>query len=262
MDAVNRAFPFDRYLGHRAEQQSATTATVNGLCLHQLFEEQARRTPDFVALVFEEHRLSYSELNRRADQLACYLRGRGIAPDTRVGLFMERSAAMIVGILGILKAGGAYVPIDPAYPQARIAFMLENADAKLLLTQSVLLSRFAFGAPEAVCMDSSDWSIRGESSIGMAPGPENLAYVIYTSGSTGRPKGVCIEHRNIINYALGVAARLRFQPGRSYALVSSIAADLGNTVIFPALITGGCLHVISQERAEDQALLSEYFDRE
>lgn len=263
MDTVSRAFDSDGCLCPRAAQQGASTATVNGLCLHQLFEEQARRTPDFVALVFEEHRLSYSELNRRADQLACYLRDRGIAPDTRVGLFMERSAAMIVGMLGILKAGGAYVPIDPAYPQARIAFMLEDADAKLLLTQSILLPRLASNRPEAVCVDSSDWSTRNaESGIGIAPRPEDLAYVIYTSGSTGRPKGVCIEHRNIVNYARGVAARLRFQPGRSYALVSSIAADLGNTVIFPALMTGGCLHVISRERAEDQALLSEYFNRE
>jgi non-ribosomal peptide synthetase component F len=92
--------------------------------------------------------------------------------------------------------------------------------------------------------------------------PENLAYVIYTSGSTGRPKGVCIEHRNIVNYALGVADRFQFSPGMNHATVSTIAADLGNTVIFPALVTGGCLHVISQVRAENQAMLSEYFQRE
>lgn len=263
MVAVNRIPHPDIFVGQPVEQQSTSLPTLKGLCLHQLIEDQVRRTPDQVALVYEQHRLTYSELNQRADQLARYLRGKEIGPDARVGLFIERSLAMMVGILGILKAGAAYVPIDPAYPQARIAFFLEDADAKLVLTQSSLLPRLAAGTPEPLCIDSLDWvPCSAPACSDMASRPENLAYVIYTSGSTGRPKGVCIEHRNIVSYAIGVAERLQFEPGMNHAMVSTIAADLVNTVIFPALATGGCLHVISQQRAENQALLSEYFHRE
>ncbi len=228
-----------------------------------LFEAQAGRTPNQTALVFEQQRLTYSELNRRASQLAQYLRGLGAGPDVLVGLLVERSADMIVGLLGILKAGAAYMPMDTAFPPERIAFMLADANAAVLVTQSSLLATLPAGAAQTVCMDTLDWkSLEGPAQSGSRARPENLAYVIYTSGSTGRPKGVCIEHRNIVNYALGVAERFQFTSGMKHATVSTIAADLGNTVIFPALLTGGCLHVISQARAENQALLSEYFTRE
>jgi len=240
----------------------AVSGTMKDMCLHQLIEGQAHRTPDQVALVFEEHRLSYGELDRRAGRLADWLRGRGAGPDVLVGLFMERSLEMMVGMLAILKAGAAYVPIDTAFPEARVAFVLEDSGVKLLLTQTGVLPRVPQGAPEAVCVDSFDWLRPATARDGAAVRPENLAYVIYTSGSTGRPKGVCIEHRNIVNYTIGVADRLQFQPGMQHAMLSTIAADLGNTVIFPALATGGCLHIISQDRSENQALLSEYFHRE
>jgi amino acid adenylation domain-containing protein/FkbM family methyltransferase len=232
-------------------------------CLHQLIEDQARRAPGQTAVVFEGQRLSYGELDRRAGELANLLRERGAGPEVRVALFMERSLSLMVGILGILKAGAAYVPIDPAYPQARVAFILEDAGARMALTQSRLLPRLPAGAPRPFCIDDPEWALRGAPAplVGL-PGPENLAYIIYTSGSTGRPKGVCIEHRNIVNYVLGVAGRLQFDAGMHHAMVSTIAADLGNTVIFPALATGGCLHVISEERAENQRLLGEYFSRE
>jgi amino acid adenylation domain-containing protein/FkbM family methyltransferase len=232
-------------------------------CLHRLIEEQVCRTPDRVALVFEQQRLSYAELDRRASRLARRLKGLGVGPDVLVGLLVERSLEMMVGILGILKAGGAYVPIDTAYPQERIRFLLEDAGVGLLLTQGSLLSGVPEGATEAVCLDSFDCDDSPEPTQHDARvEPGNLAYVIYTSGSTGRPKGVCIEHRNIVNYVLGVSQRLRLEPGMNHATVSTIAADLGNTVIFPALATGGCLHVLSQERAQSQALLGEYFERE
>lgn len=232
-------------------------------CLHPLIEAQARRTPGETAVAFEGQRLSYGELDRRAGALAARLRERGAAPDVRIALFAERSASLLVAILGILKAGAAYVPIDAAYPRARIAFILEDAGARMVLTQRSLLPALPAGAPPAICIDE-DEPVPSAAAAPLAglPGPENLAYVIYTSGSTGRPKGVCIEHRNIVNYVLGVAERLRFEPGMHYATVSTIAADLGNTAIFPALVTGGCVHVISQERAESQALLAEYFARE
>ncbi len=232
-------------------------------CLHQLIEAQARRTPGQVAVVFEQERLTYGELDRRADTLAHRLRTLGVGPDLLVGLFVERSLEMVVAILGILKAGAAYVPIDAGYPPERIAFMLADANVSVLLTQRSLVASLPTGVAEAICLDAFDWSdSRAPRQDGSRVQAGNLAYVIYTSGSTGRPKGVCIEHRSIVNYVVGVAERLQFEPGMNHATVSTIAADLGNTVIFPALATGGCLHVISQERAENQALLSEYFSRE
>lgn len=233
------------------------------LCLHQLIEEQVVRTPDQPALAFEQQRLTYGELNRRANQLAHHLGLLGVGPEVIVGLFVERSLEMMVGILGILKAGAAYAPIDAAYPQERIAFMLTDANVTTLLTQTSLLEMVPSGVDQVVCLDSFDWTGSNETTQSNAcVHPENLAYVIYTSGSTGRPKGVCIEHRNIVNYVLGVAERFQFKPGMNHATVSTIAADLGNTVIFPALVTGGCLHIISQERVENQGMLSDYFKRE
>jgi amino acid adenylation domain-containing protein len=214
-------------------------------CLHELFEVQARRTPDRAALRFEGRQLTYAELDQRAGALAHYLRQRGAGPDVLVGLHLERSLEMMVGILGILKAGAAYVPMDTAYPQERIDFMRADAGIGLMLTPATL--------------GEVDWNAQPDESQAK---PENLAYVVYTSGSTGRPKGVAIEHRNIVNYVLGVSERFGFEPGMNHASVSTIAADLGNTVIFPALATGGCLHVIARERTENGALLAEYFERE
>jgi iturin family lipopeptide synthetase A len=232
-------------------------------CLHHLIEEQVRRTPHEVALVFEEQRLTYDDLNRRAQKLALHLSSIGAGPDVLVGLLLDRSIEVVVGVLGILKAGAAYLPIDAAYPEDRIAFMLVDAKAKLLVTQTSLLHKLEARAAKAVCLDSFDWSALPNTVQDSASClPENLAYVIYTSGSTGRPKGVGIEHRNIVNYVLGVSKTLQLEPKMNHATVSTIAADLGNTVIFPALTTGGCLHVISQKRAESQPLLAEYFQRE
>jgi iturin family lipopeptide synthetase A len=235
----------------------------SNLCLHQLIEAQAARTPDAPALAFEGQRLTYAELNRRSARLARHLRSLGAGPDALVGLFLERSLETVVGILGILKAGAAYVPMDPANPPERIAFVLKDADIALLLTQGNLLASPAVAAAQVVRLDSFDWTApAGPERPAVDVRPENLAYVIYTSGSTGRPKGVCVEHRNIVNYVLGVAPRLELKPGMRHAVVSTIAADLGNTVVFPALATGGCLHVISQERAENPSMLADYFLRE
>ncbi len=229
-------------------------------CLHRLFEAQAERTPDLPALAFEDEKLSYRELDRRANRLAERLWRMGLGPDMCVGLCVERSLEMVVGILGILKAGAAYLPIDPAWPKERAAFMLEDAHAAALLARTAT-GRVAHGAAEVIALDELDWG--GDCAAPTVDvSPRSLAYVIYTSGSTGRPKGVCIEHRNIVAYVHDICARLQFAPGMNHATVSTIAADLGNTVIFPALASGGCLHVISQERAENQGMLAEYFLRE
>src|SRR5690348_2606715 len=236
---------------------------LRDVCLHELIAAQAQRTPDHVAVAFEEERLTYQELDRRADQLAQRLRGMGVGPDVLVGLLVDRSLEMVIGILGILKAGGAYVPIDAAYPAERIAYILTDAGVRCLLTQERLVPELPAGAPPCLCLDTIDWAGATEPTpVDAGVQPNHLAYVIYTSGSTGRPKGVCIEHRNIVSYVLAVCERLHFEPGMHHATVSTIAADLGNTVVFPALATGGCLHVVSQQRAENPVLLSEYFARE
>lgn len=263
---VRGTLPEDTRAGQQSQLDWNNTAVAYpqmGLCLHQLIEEQAQRTPHQVALVFEQQRLTYEQLNRRASQLAFHLRSLGAGPDVTIGLLVERSLDVVIGMLGILKAGSAYLPIDPTYPQDRITFMLGDSQAKVLVTQSGLVDRVPAGIAQTVCLESLDWS--SLQSLPQEPvlcGSENLAYVIYTSGSTGRPKGVGIEHRNIVNYVLGVSERMRLEPGMNHATVSTIAADLGNTVIFPALTTGGCLHVISQKRAESQALIADYFERE
>ncbi|HEV2704400.1 MAG TPA: AMP-binding protein, partial [Pyrinomonadaceae bacterium] len=170
--------------------------------LHRLFEAQVARTPDTFALVSGGERLTYSELNRRAERLARRLRAHGVAPETAVALCCERTAEMIVAMLAVLKAGGAYVPLDPAYPAERLAFMLDDSRPRLILTQSSLRHRLpATDSLPVICLDSQEWREQQpdlDTQAAALPNvsPENLAYIIYTSGSTGRPKGVAIEHRS------------------------------------------------------------------
>ncbi len=229
--------------------------------LHELIAEQAARTPDAVAVVCQHQHLSYRELNRRADQLADYLASRAVTTESRVGLYMERSPEMIVGMLGVLKAGGAYVPMDAGHPAERLAYMIEDSEAVLVLTERRLSRNLPQSATGVICLDSDWHCIEQESAAAIRPETDarNLVYVIYTSGSTGQPKGVGVEHRQIINYSLSMSEKMRAVAGARYAMVSTLAADLGNTVIFPSLITGGCLHVIPQEMTLDAGALADYF---
>src|SRR5437773_9990748 len=170
--------------------------------VHHLFEEQARRTPAAPALACGEDVVSYAELNLRANQLAHHLVGLGVGPEVPVALCVERSAQMVVGLLGILKAGGAYVPLDPAYPERRQALVLSEVQSPVLLTQPRLRGRFPEFGGHVVCLDS-DWSVVQRQSGDDPPSrtrPDNLAYVIYTSGSTGTPKGVMVEHKSLAAY--------------------------------------------------------------
>ncbi|MEH2381704.1 MAG: amino acid adenylation domain-containing protein [Nostoc sp.] len=230
-------------------------------CIHQLFEEQVEKTPDSIAVIFENQQLTYAELNARANQLARYLQNLGVKPEVLVGIYLERSSLIIIGLLGILKAGGAYLPLDPTLPTLGLDVRLQDAGVKILLTQKQLVKNLSESETKVVCLET-DWDIianEASNNLNCQVTPENLVYVIYTSGSTGKPKGVAIEHRQLLNYLYGIQKILNLTPGNSFALVSTFAADLGNTVIFPALCTGGCLHVISFERAANSQALADYF---
>src|SRR5581483_9381775 len=197
------------------------------LCMHHLFEAQVARTPDALAIISGEAYLTYAKLNEQANRLAHYLQRLGTGPDTLVGLHVERSLEMLIGLFGILKAGGAYVPLDPTYPTERLTFMLADARLRLVLSQARL------GAiPAEQCQTlflDKDWkSIAGESSQN-PPGtvtPANLAYVIYTSGSTGQPKGVMIEHHNVVNFFTGMDTYLQDDPAGSWLAVTGISFDI------------------------------------
>ncbi|WP_164002997.1 non-ribosomal peptide synthetase, partial [Pyxidicoccus caerfyrddinensis] len=241
-----------------------THATFAPVTVQALFEAQAARTPDAEAVVAEDSRLTYRELNRRANQLAHHLRELGVGPEVPVGLYLDRSASALVGLWGILKAGGAYVPLDPAFPLERLRAILADAGARALVTQSTLAERLGWSAGAVIRLDADAPVLTGRSDADPVPvaAPENLAYVIFTSGSTGRPKGVAIEHRQLINYVEGVSRRLELPDSASFASVSTLAADLGNTAVFPALCHGGALHLVSREQASDPAALAALFERE
>ena len=228
-------------------------------CFHHLFEDQVERTPDASAVVFEDQQLTYRELNDRANQLAHFLQSLGVKPEVRVGILCERSAEMITALIGVAKAGGVYVPLDTAFPKERLGFMLRDAQVKVLLTQERLLAGSPEHAAQIVCLDANWPTISRQQSTNPSPAaaPENLCYILYTSGSTGDPKGVAVEHRQLVNYLHSIREILS-PASQTFATVSTLAADLGNTVIFPALCGGGILHVISQERASNAAALASY----
>jgi len=243
------------------EWNNTTKEYPQDKCIHQLFEEQVEREPDAIAVVFEGEQLTYRELNQRANQLAHYLRSLGVGPEVLVGICVERSLEMVVSLLGILKAGGAYLPLDPALPQESLAFRLIDAQVPILLTQKGLLKPEDAQVQTVLYLDA-DWELiaqQSDANLKSEVLPENLAYVLYTSGSTGQPKGVAIEQRQILNYLHAILDKLQLPTGASFATVSTFAADLGNTAIFPALCTGGCLHIVSQERATDPKALADYF---
>ena len=231
--------------------------------LQDLFEEQALSTPDNLAVSFEDCHLTYSELNEKANQLANHIRGLGVRAETRVGIFTERSNEMIECMLATLKAGGAYVPMELSYPKERLAYMIEDAGVEVVLSQEWLLERLPPTQAKVVCLSRDRARVEQCSSenLKVDTAAENLAYVIYTSGSTGKPKGVAVEHRQLVNYLNAIKERLDLPSEAGFATVSTLAADLGYTVVFPSLCTGGRLHVLSIERISDADSLADYFSR-
>ncbi len=230
--------------------QIADTSERPQKCVHQLFEEQAARTPDAVALEFEEQHLTYQQLNRKANQVAHYLQGRGVGPNTLVGICMKRSREMIIGILGILKAGGAYVPLDPAYPQERLTFMLQDSRVALLLTQAALRETLPINDISVCCLDT-DWPFfAGESEENTTSGVafDSLAYVIYTSGSTGIPKGVLVTHAGIPNLCAAQIPAFRLSENSRVLQMASFGFDASVSEIFTTFLAGATLYLTSQEK--------------
>lgn len=226
-----------------------------------LFEKQAELHAREIAVECEGEWITYEELNKTANQLARHLRARGVRAESIITIVLERSIDLVIALLAVMKSGGAYVPLDPHLPKKRVALMLEECGAPLIITDRGSRAASESAASEIVYIDS-DWetiALESGDNLERTHSPENLAYILFTSGSTGKPKGVAVEHRQLLNYVNAISERLELPPAASYATVSTFSADLGNTVIFPSLCTGGRLHVISQERASDPAALANYF---
>jgi natural product biosynthesis luciferase-like monooxygenase protein len=208
-------------------------------CPHHLMEDHVFRDPDRAAVIFRDQALSYCELNARANQLARRLQRLGVGPDVLVGIYMGRSIEMVTALLAVLKAGGAYVPLDPDYPEERIAYMLEDSRAAVVMTQEALVAQLPAVAAPVLCVDLEWKDLERESSENPESPvqPENLAYVIYTSGSTGKPKGVMVEHRNVLNFFTGMDQRLGTTPG-TWLAVTSVSFDISVLEIFWTLSRG------------------------
>ena len=226
-------------------------------CIHELLEQQTERNPDTVAVVFENQQLTYQELNSRANQLAHYLRTLGVKPDVLVGICVERSIEMVVGLLGILKAGGAYVPLDPTYPKERLKFMLQNSQPRVFLTQEFLITELPEIKAQVVCLDT-DWHLiaqQSEENLNQTVTTANLAYVIYTSGSTGTPKGVKVTHGNLCHYAQAMGLALNITAEDVYLHTASIAFSSSVRQLMVALASGATVTVATSEQRKDPKAL-------
>ncbi|WP_437779136.1 amino acid adenylation domain-containing protein [Sorangium sp. So ce1097] len=231
--------------------------------VHELFEAQAERTPDAAAVIFGAKRLSYRELNARANQVAHALERRGVGPDVLVAIAAERSVELVVGLLGVLKAGGAYVPIDPDYPAERIAYMLEDAGAPVLLSQWPVASRLPAHRAEVLCLDADRAEIDGEPTGNLATrlSPDNLAYTIYTSGSTGRPKGAGNSHRGLLNRLQWMQERYGLTPDDRVLQKTPFSFDVSVWEFFWPLMTGAGLVVARPGDHRDGERLVELITR-
>src|SRR6185369_4061520 len=212
-------------------------------CLHELIAAQVKRTPNAPALTFENQSITYRELDEQATQLAYHLKALGVGPDVLVSIFMERSVEMVVALLAVLKAGGAYVPIDPAYPPERVAFILEDTAAPVLLTQQSLASVLPPHNARVVCLDEQQEKIDTEP-LPANVSPDNLAYIIYTSGSTGKPKGVMVTHRNVVRLFDATQDSFAFGANDVWTLFHSYAFDFSVWEMWGALLYGGRLVIV------------------
>jgi amino acid adenylation domain-containing protein len=209
-------------------------------CVHKLFEAQVERTPEAVALIFGDQRVTYAELNQRANRLANYLKEHGVGPETRVGILLDRSVEMAVALLAILKAGGAYVAFDPAYPLERLRYMFEDSGVALILTEQQVMANQPEVNVRSILIDE----IRTSQEEGLAPAvayPENIVYLVYTSGSTGRPKGIVIEHRSLVNAAYAFINKHQMTERDRLLQFASLSFDVAAEEFFSSWLTGGCI---------------------
>jgi len=239
------------------------TPAVTAPPVTTLIERQVAHSPSAPAVVAADATLSYAELEARANALAHLLRDRGVGPDTPVAILLERTSQLIVAVLGILKAGGAYLPLNPEHPSARLAYQLTDASPAVLLTQQSLLSAVPETRVDVVCLDCDLLDRYPSSHPPVEPAPADLAYLIYTSGSTGTPKGVAIRHGSLTNYTTALVRSLALDADPlHFALVTTMSTDLGNTAVFPALASGGCLHLVPVDVAMDGEAYAEHSARE
>jgi amino acid adenylation domain-containing protein len=241
-----------------AEWNGTDAAYPAAMCLHEQFEAQVQRTPDQVAVVFDDEQLTYRALNARANQLARHLTERGVGPDRLVGICMERSLELIVGLLGVLKAGGAYVPLDPEYPPERLALIIADAKLSALLTQDRLIERLGEIRVPVVRIDG-DWPAIQRERVEAALSPvdsENLAYVTFTSGSTGRPKGVQIQHRSVVNFIETIQRTPGLTTNDAFVSVTTISFDISVLELFVPLLTGARLIIAAPDTVRDGTQLA------
>ncbi len=239
------------------------SARLSSRSAHRAIEEQAAKTPESIAVVFGDDRLTYREINGRANRLAHRLRVLGVGPEVLVGICLERSPKMLIGLLAVLKAGGAYVPVDPAYPPDRISMMLEDARVKVLITEQSLRESLPAGDAEVLCIDSN-----GEEFVGLSDADpvgvttsENIAYIIYTSGSTGRPKGVQIPHGALTNFLTSMKSLLGIAEGDSLLAVTTLSFDIAVLELLLPLTVGARIELLTRDIAADGARLAERLNR-
>ncbi len=227
-------------------------------CVHQLFEAQVSSTPDAIALIYEDQRLDYAELNAKANQLAHYLRGMGVAANSRIAIALARSPAMIVAILATLKAGCAYVPLDPDYPAERLAFMLQDSGARILITQESLQAKLSGTALPTLLLEAASAILAqqpdGNSHANVSK--EQLAYILYTSGSTGKPKGVAVQHASLLNFLHAMQSTPGFSAQDKLLSVTTVSFDIFGLEIYLPLISGGRMVLASTSALRDPALLN------
>jgi len=236
----------------------------NKNCIHELFETQVEKTPDSLAVVFENQKLTYRELNQRANQLANYIQTLGAGPEIVIGISVERSVEMVVGLLGIMKSGSAYLPIDPSYPKDRIIYMLADAGLPVLLTQEKLLANLPLNGTKPICLDK-DWELIAQENDGNIVNDatiDNLAYMIYTSGSTGRPKGVMLQHRGLCNLTHSQIQDFAVNADSRVLQFASFSFDASVSEIFMALLTGATLYLASRDTLMSAPELVQLFRNE
>jgi amino acid adenylation domain-containing protein len=235
---------------------NSTARPVRPQPVHERFADQAARTPDAIAVSFEGQDLSYRDLDARSNRLAHRLRRLGVGPEALVAVALERSVDMVVALLGVLKAGGAYVPLDPGYPAGRLAYMLDDAKVRLLLTQESLRPTLP-GSAEVLCVDADPLSAESAEAPGVAVDPDHLAYLIYTSGSTGRPKGVQVPHGALSNFLATMGDTPGLKPADHLLSVTTLSFDIAGLELYLPLVTGARVEIVSAETAADGARLLE-----